>query len=128
MGEPAKPMLRCEDSRITIRTQLFVSVGMESEHNLWAGLALDVSEGGVFVATYRQLPVGSIVSVTLTLPDDEPPIVVTTYVRWTRERTDADDVLPGVGLQFVDLDRHSIARIRRFAMSVRVPLLFEDEN
>jgi uncharacterized protein (TIGR02266 family) len=117
-----------EEARQSLRVRVFVSVDIESEHNFWTGLTLDLSEGGVFVATHHHVPRGSVVLLNLTLPPDEEPIITPAYVRWTRAYCPFDEVPPGLGLQFVDLDLASKARIRRFVYNMRAPMLFEDDD
>ncbi len=127
MGEPAlKGTL--EDARFAERVRLFVQLDFESEHNFWTGLTLDVSEGGLFVATYCDLAVGTRVTVHVKLPGSDETITAMAIVRWTRHCSDSDDVPPGVGLQFVAIDARALTRIREFVYRVRAPLFFDDEE
>ena len=47
---------------------LEVEVGFVGDNNFFAGLSLDVSEGGVFVATYEPRPVGTKLMLSFVLP------------------------------------------------------------
>jgi uncharacterized protein (TIGR02266 family) len=116
------------NTRQSLRVRVFVTVDIESEHNFWTGLTLDLSEGGVFVATHHQVPRGSVVLLNLTLPECDEPIITAAWVRWTRDYCPIDEIPPGLGLQFMDLDLTAKARIRRFVFNTRVPLLFEDRD
>lgn len=116
------------EARATIRHSVHVEVDLFSEHNFWSGLTMNMSEGGLFVATHHTLPLGVRVMLNMTLPtDDLEPIVAIAEVRWTRAYSEQDDIPPGLGLQFVDLDPRSLSRIRRFVTTLRTPLLFDDE-
>jgi uncharacterized protein (TIGR02266 family) len=115
------------DARVVPRTSVHVSVDLFSEHNFWTGLTMNVSEGGVFVATHAEAKPGTVLIVHLELPGSDEPIVTLAEVRWTRAFTDQDDVPPGLGLQFVALDAVSHAKIKRFVATVRDPLYFDDE-
>ena len=59
--------------------------------------------GGLFVATYENIPVGTGIAVTVKLPDHDP-IQAEGTVCWIREHSDfTEDVSPGFGVQFTDL-------------------------
>src|ERR1700733_903690 len=57
--------VRREHERFSV--ELEVSLG--SEHNFYAGLAENLSAGGVFIATHQLKPVGSTIELTINLPD-----------------------------------------------------------
>ena len=115
------------DTRHVPRTSVHVEVDMFSEHNFWSGLTMNVSEGGVFVATHAVAKVGTTLILHLELPNCDEPIVTLAEVRWTRPYNVDSDVPPGLGLQFVALDAISHAKIKRFVDTVREPLFFDDE-
>jgi uncharacterized protein (TIGR02266 family) len=110
--------------RATPRAIAYLCIDLCSEHNFWTGLTMNISEGGVFVATHEILPVGSPVALHLELPR-ERRIMVLGEVRWSRAYTGDDDVPPGLGIKFVGLDLESLSAIRRFMTKIREPLLFE---
>ncbi len=128
MGEAALN-LYCEprtDVRSGARASLHASVDLSSEHNFWTGLTMNISEGGLFVATYNVVPIGTVLVVNMLIPFEHDPIVTLAEVRWTRECSEQTDVPPGLGLRFVDTDEASLAKIRRFVMTLREPLFFEE--
>jgi uncharacterized protein (TIGR02266 family) len=106
------------------RANAYLCIDLCSQHNFWTGLTMDLSEGGVFVATHEILPVGSLVGLHLELPR-EKRIMTLGEVRWTRAFTNDDDIPPGLGIRFVGLDLASLTAIRRFITTIREPLLFE---
>jgi uncharacterized protein (TIGR02266 family) len=74
-----------------------------------AGVVLDVSEGGLFLATDQRLPIGTEVELEFSLPDG-PPISVRGEVRWHRAHAEA--ARNGMGLRFLQpapADRRRIA-------------------
>jgi uncharacterized protein (TIGR02266 family) len=85
------------ERRTSPRIGFEVDVGFVSESNFYAGLSMDVSDGGLFVATYQLQPVGSDVAVTFVLPSGYA-ITTNAVVRWVRE--ESDDASPGMGLAF----------------------------
>jgi uncharacterized protein (TIGR02266 family) len=126
MGEAARKLESVASQRGAPRAQVIVSIDMFSEHNFWSGLTMNMSEGGVFVATHHAVPQGTVLALELTLPGSETPITAVAEVRWTRDYNGESDVPPGLGLQFIGLDEISLARIRAFVATIRDPLYYED--
>ncbi len=106
------------------RADLSVEVSLEGEHNFFVGFSENVSEGGLFVATHSLREIGSIIHLTFQLPDRARPIEVEAVVRWIRLFSEASDVPPGLGLQFVDLSDEDAHAIRTF-VERRAPLFWE---
>ncbi len=109
------------DRRGTDRVMLEVDVGFVTESNFYAGLSMDVSAGGVFVATYQARPAGTPVVLSFLLPDGH---AVTTpgVVRWVRES--AGDGSPGMGVAFADLATRDLEAIQAFCKR-RQPLYYD---
>lgn len=112
-------------SRKSPRAIAYLCIDLCSEHNFWTGLTMNISEGGVFVATHVMLEPGSLVGLHLELPNRGHRIMTLGEVVWSRDYTGDDDVPPGLGIKFVGLDLPSLAAIRKFVMTVREPMLFE---
>jgi uncharacterized protein (TIGR02266 family) len=99
-----------------------VEIGLTSESHIYTGLSLDVSTGGVFVATYEPAPPGTAVSMSFVLPDGHV-VNAEGVVRWTRAAT--EDAPPGMGVAFTHISSDSLAHIAGFCAS-RPPLYFDD--
>jgi len=100
-----------------------VAISPQSEHNFWTGLTQDIAEGGVFIATYKRLPVGTLLELTLSMPDHST-MRLCGEVRWLREYSDfTADVSPGFGVKFVDLPEDARWAINAFILT-NPPLLF----
>ena len=108
------------DRRIDARVAIETDVSLESDSQFFSGLTGNLSAGGVFVATYRQLPVGCTVVLTLTLPDGELRVKGT--VRWSRDTSSGAS--PGLGVAFDELPPGASERIARFC-ELRAPLLHD---
>lgn len=106
------------DKRVFIE----VEIGLWTESHIYTGLSLDVSTGGVFVATYEAATPGTSVSLYFVLPDG---FVVNAdgIVRWTRAAT--EDAPPGMGVAFVNISEEALAHIGGFCAS-RPPLYFDE--
>jgi uncharacterized protein (TIGR02266 family) len=113
------------ETRGALRANVYLSVDVFSGHDFWTGLSLNMSEGGLFVATHNALPEpGSMVVLNINIPFEDEAVVTLAEVRWTRT-SEEDGAPPGLGLQFVDLSQSSLEKIARFVTTVREPLSFE---
>jgi uncharacterized protein (TIGR02266 family) len=112
------------DRRQQQRVELAVEVGLRSESNFYTGFSGDISEGGVFIATYNLLPQGSRVEVSFGLPGGHE-IVTAAEVRWIFDPIDINEQ-PGMGVRFLSLTEHQAEAIRQF-MELRAPMFFDDE-
>src|SRR5256885_4270993 len=79
----------------------------------------NVSAGGMFVRTDRELPVGTTLSVGLELPDDQRPTPVKVkIVHAVAPRAHSASSERGVGMQFVAADDVFRQRIERYLQSI----------
>jgi len=107
------------------RKQLETELTFESQHNFYTGFTEDISEGGLFLATYELLPLGSELEVTFTLPTGQI-IKASGLVRWVRDpRDESPGAPPGMGIQFDELLREDRAAIQAF-IEARQPLFYEE--
>lgn len=108
------------------RIEAHVEVNFESETNFFQGFSEDISDGGLFIATYKLEPVGTVIEVEFTLPTGH--IVRTSAeVRWLRDlRDESDDVHPGMGLRFVELLPEDQRAIQAFTQA-RSPLFYDED-
>jgi uncharacterized protein (TIGR02266 family) len=83
--------------------------------HLITGFTQDISEGGVFVATYETLPLGTSVSLALELPGGR--IEVRGQVRWARPELEAAEQRPGLGIAFTELPPEALAALTEFCRS-----------
>ncbi|MET0593193.1 MAG: TIGR02266 family protein [Polyangiaceae bacterium] len=108
------------------RIDVTLVVGIESESNFYAGFTENVSECGVFVATYAPLVIGSTISLRILLPEGELVQALGT-VRWVRPFSERNDGPPGMGIRFDQLSARDTARIQAFT-EARAPMFFDDES
>ena len=107
------------------REKLEANVGATTESNFFVGFSGDISEGGVFVATYMTLDVGTRTEVLVTLPGGFEKTIPGT-VRFVRDPMDMDSE-PGIGVRFERLDDEARKLILRF-ISKRPPLFTTSEH
>lgn len=88
----------------------------------------NISEGGIFVATFEVAEVGTRLKLEFSLPDKGPPVCVEGEVRWSRAYQPGgdDEVLPGIGLRFLNLSEEDKRRISLF-VTRRETIYFDDE-
>ena len=81
--------------------------------------AVNISKGGVFINTRTPLPVGTTVRLIISLPDTQFPFDLSGRVTRVCEfANDANDV-PGMGIEFVNVDDDKKVRIERFVDRLR---------
>ncbi len=114
--------MRREHERFSVELE----VNLGSEHNFYAGLAENLSAGGVFIATHRLEKAGAKIDVSLKLPDSEEVFKLVGEVRWVRVYNELSDTPPGLGIRFTELPAGATAAINRF-LGQREPLFFDDE-
>lgn len=84
------------DKRRHHRAGVTLLVEYEGADELLVDYTDNLSQGGTFVATARELPVGSSVRLALSFPGLVEPIGIDGLVRWNRGGDE-----PGVGIEFV---------------------------
>lgn len=125
----APPVDRPGGQRTQERIAVAVEVNLMSENNFYLGLTENLSEGGLFLATYDTLPIGTQVDLAIHIPNT-PPIPVEGRVQWIRmqdilSKTESD-MVPGMGIQFTSFSEESKSAIQKF-LQVRDPLFFDND-
>ena len=103
-----------------------LQVSVLSEHNFYAGLAENISAGGLFIATHQLQKVGSRIELSVRMPDNDDVFHIVGEVRWVRVYNEHSDTSPGLGVRFAELPPGAAAAIDRF-LDKREPLFFDDE-
>lgn len=112
-----------EEKRESERVSLAVDIHLSSDSHFFSGLSGDISEGGLFLSTYRALAVGSPVALEFSLPGAKDAVRAKGEVRWLREHSTGQP--QGVGIAFEELADDDRERIHRFC-TMRPPLYYED--
>lgn len=125
LGHAPPTEIEADDRRACARHSFEVEVGFESDSNFYTGFTEDISEGGLFLATYQLKPRGTEIDVLFTLPDGHE-VKTVGIVRWLRDlRDDNPDARPGMGIQFVSVDEEDREAIQIF-LGIRSPLFYDD--
>ncbi|MFW6050170.1 MAG: TIGR02266 family protein [Myxococcota bacterium] len=107
------------------RVELETEVSFASENNFFTGFTEDISEGGLFLATYQLEPIGTAMEITFHLPDGHI-VRARGQVRWVRDpRDESPGAPPGMGIQFEELLPEDRRAIQAF-IEARAPLFYEE--
>jgi uncharacterized protein (TIGR02266 family) len=108
-----------------VTKELEVNIGATTESNFYVGFSGEISEGGVFAATYDIQPRGTRVRALVTLPGGFEKHVIGS-VRFVRDPMDLNaESEPGMGIQFDSLDPEARELILRFIRK-RPPMFYDD--
>lgn len=115
------------ERRVAQRVELEAEIGVYSDTNFYTGYSLDVSEGGIFVATYNLEPLGTEIELDFILPGGFQ-VKAKGIVRWLRDPIEIeDDVSPGMGIQFQSLTSEQKAHLTAF-IEERAPLFYDGDE
>jgi uncharacterized protein (TIGR02266 family) len=94
-----------DDKRNSDREPVTLFVEYEGADDLVGDYTENLSSGGTFVATNRELPIGTSIQLVLGFPGLLEPIAIEGVVRWTRGGTPTGAVVqpgeePGAGIEF----------------------------
>jgi uncharacterized protein (TIGR02266 family) len=110
------------ERRTNDRTPFLADLEFGEDAQFFTGLSLDISEGGLFVSTYTEIPLGTRLVLAFELPDGTA-VEARGEVRWRRAHA-SDGERPGIGIAFTDLPE--AARQRIAALCERRPPLYVD--
>ena len=95
------------------RSELEVSVDLQSKQDRYAGVTKNIGSGGVFVATPRVLQVGDVVTLSFNLPGLNESLTVDASVRWIRP-AGPETGEGGMGLKFINVSLDTTVLIQRY--------------
>lgn len=98
------------------RRALELEVEFTEDVQFFAGLTQDISEGGVFIATYRVLKIGTRLTLSFQMPDG-CAVTARGEVRWVRDTRQAE-VRTGMGVAFTEINQEALDSIVRFCREV----------
>ena len=112
--------------RIATRHDLKVEVSGQSEHQFFTGFSENISTGGLFIATYQTLPLGTQFMLAFSVPGVDRQFECNCEVRWVREAdAETPHAVPGVGVNFLELSESDEKILD--AILARVDTMFYDD-
>ena len=119
---PDKTEKVVKTSRRADRLQHELLVAYRTVDGFITDWAVNISQGGIFINTRKPLAVGSQVRLIISLPDTPFPFDLTGRVARVNEFDNPANQVPGMGIEFVDVDDDKRARIERFVERLRTEL------
>ena len=111
-----------DKARRANRLQHELLVAYRSMDGFITDWAVNISRGGIFINTRNPLSVGTTVRLIISLPDTAFPFDLTGRVMRVNEFDNPSNQVPGMGIEFVDVDDEKRARIERFVERLRKEL------
>ncbi len=84
--------------------------------------ATNISHGGLFINTRKTLPVGTVVKLIIQLPNAAFPFDLTGRVTRVTELDNRSNMVPGMGIEFTDIDEKKRDQIESFVEQLRKAL------
>lgn len=81
--------------------------------------ATNISQGGLFINTRNPLPVGTLVKILIQLPVAAFPVDLSGRVTRVAEFDNQANVVPGMGIEFTDIDSSKKEQIEAFVQKLR---------
>lgn len=104
------------------RLQHELLVAYRTVDNFITDWAVNISRGGIFINTRKPLAVGTTVRLMISLPDQAFPFYLNGRVMRVNEFDNPSNQVPGMGIEFLDVDDEKRARIERFVERLRKEL------
>ena len=115
-------MEKPQKGRRANRLQHELLVAYRSMDGFITDWAVNISRGGIFINTRNPLAVGTTVRLIISLPDTAFPFELSGRVTRVAEFNNPSNQVPGMGIEFVDVDDEKRARIERFVERLRKEL------
>jgi type IV pilus assembly protein PilZ len=123
---PVRPLLQfpvempsADNKRIGTRLHHELPVAYRSVGSFLSDWATNISNGGLFINTRKPLPVGTDVKVLFQLPGAAFPWELHGRVARVTEFDNAANMVPGMGIQFTDVDDAKKREIDVFVARLR---------
>jgi uncharacterized protein (TIGR02266 family) len=88
--------------------------------------AVNISRGGLFINTPKPLPVGTTVRLIISLPGTDFPFDLKGRVAHVNEFDRSSNQMPGMGIEFVNVDEEKRVQLETFVDRLRKELDEED--
>lgn len=102
MGSERPPPLKRREERVP--ALLVVHYRIEGREAFIERYSANVSQNGIFIATRETHPVGSVVSFEIRAADGSTAFRAKGVVRWIRSHDPSKKQVPGLGVQFTEID------------------------
>ncbi len=108
-----------ENKRRAARLDHEIPVAYRSVGSFLTDWATNISQGGVFINTRKPLPVGTSVKILIQLPGASFPYQLSGRVARVSEYDNRANMVPGMGIEFVEVDETKRRDIEAFVERLR---------
>lgn len=106
------------ERRVGERVPVQLEVEYSSRDAFLSDYAINVSRGGLFLATERPAPVGTPVSLRFVLEDEAVPVELTGVVAWVNDKG-VGQLITGMGIEFLNMDAEAQRKLARFVKGLQ---------
>lgn len=96
------------------RIEVELKVGYRTIGSFITDYIINISKGGIFINTTKPLPVGTKIRILFSIPDIPLPFDLMGIVRWINPVGHSSHSVPGMGIEFLEMDEVVKKRIERF--------------
>jgi uncharacterized protein (TIGR02266 family) len=116
------------ERRTQNRVDVELVISIESDSNFFTGFSENISEGGLFIATYDYKTMGEVFWLEFQLPELSYKVRTRCEVCWVREYNPGlPEMIPGMGVRFLDLEMQDQGFVQRFCDQLREPMFIDLE-
>jgi len=102
---------RREGARVSGR----INISFKRASDFFKAYIANVGEGGLFIHTTKNLPVGSLLDLEFSLPDTNQSITTKGKVVWARPQDMSTEKMPpGMGIQFIDMNPNDRELVKNY--------------
>jgi uncharacterized protein (TIGR02266 family) len=98
------------DKRKSKRIKKKVKSEVHSDEGMTFSTTVDISMGGIFISTPEPLDIGSLINISLHLPEKKC-IDIRGIVKWVRNNEN-DEERSGMGIEFIEYDESILEKIQ----------------
>jgi len=101
--------------RIGKRVSGKISISFQKADDFFRAYIANLGEGGLFIHTTKNLPVGSLLDLEFSLPDSNQAITTKGKVVWIRPQDMSTKKMPpGMGIQFIDMNSNDKELLKNY--------------
>lgn len=102
------------------RARVKIRISFKTASDFFRAYISNLSGGGLFIRTTKNLPVGSLVDLEFILPDSTKAIRTTGKVAWIKSKDESTEKMPsGMGIQFIDMSPEYKKLLQSYIASVK---------
>ncbi len=117
------------EHRVSDRIDLKIEIGLGSPNNFFTGYSLNISHGGLFVATHLPEAIGTLLVLHFMLPETGREIHTTAKVAWVQEFNPMHaETQPGMGLRFINLSPKDQDDVNEYIQNRQEPIFHPSDD